>query len=46
MKSLDRLTDYLGGIERRLRSAAFSRGAAVTAAAALVFTVWPRAAGQ
>jgi len=39
MKSLDRLSDYLGAIERRLRYLALSRGAAVTALAALALTV-------
>src|SRR4051794_837172 len=39
MKPLDRLSDYLGAIERRLRFVALSRGAAVTAAAALALTV-------
>jgi len=39
MKPLDRLSDYLGVIERRLRFVALSRGAAVTAAAALLLTV-------
>src|SRR4051812_5662074 len=39
MKPLDRLSDYLGAIERRLRFVALSRGAAVTAAAALMLTV-------
>ena len=35
MNSLDRLKDYLGSLERRLRLMALSRGAAVTAAVAL-----------
>jgi hypothetical protein len=39
MKPLDRLSDYLGALERRLRFLALSRGAAVTAAAALALTV-------
>src|SRR5689334_4692266 len=39
MKPLDRLSDYLGAIERRLRFLAWTRGAAVTAAAALLLTV-------
>src|SRR5436190_11105420 len=39
MKPLDRLSDYLGAIERRLRFVALSRGAAVTAIAALMLTV-------
>src|SRR6476659_9077253 len=39
MKPLDRLSDYLGVIERRLRFVALSRGAAVTAAAALLLTI-------
>src|SRR4051794_17906416 len=38
MKPLDRLSDYLGAIERRMRLVALSRGAAVTAAAALALT--------
>jgi len=39
MKPLDRLSEYLGAVERRLRLLAVTRGAAVTAAAALIFTV-------
>src|SRR5437763_2983053 len=39
MKPLDRLSDYLGAIERRLRFVALTRGAAVIAAAALTLTV-------
>ncbi len=39
MNPLTGLTDYLGRVERRLRVLAFTRGAAITAAAALVFTV-------
>src|SRR5690242_9486439 len=39
MKPLDRLSDYLGAIERRLRLVALTRGAAVTALAALTLTV-------
>ena len=39
MKPLDRLSEYLGAIEQRLRLIALTRGAAVTAAAALVLTV-------
>src|SRR5688572_32583122 len=39
MKPFDRLSDYLGAIERRLRLLAWTRGAAATAAAALIFTV-------
>jgi len=39
MKPLDRLSEYLGAIERRLRLLALTRGAAVTAAAALGLTV-------
>ena len=39
MKPLDRLSDYLGAIERRLRWLVVSRGAAVIAGAALVLTV-------
>src|SRR5947209_5059832 len=39
MKPLDRMSEYLGAIERRLRLIALTRGAAVTAAAALVLTV-------
>src|SRR5579871_3455129 len=37
--NLDRLSDYLGAVERRLRWITLTRGMAVTAAAALVFTV-------
>src|SRR6185369_8282812 len=39
MKPLDRLSDYLGVVERRLRLLAFTRGAAVTALAALTLTL-------
>src|ERR1043165_2411992 len=39
MKPLDRLSDYLGAIERRLRIVALTRGAAVTAFAALALAV-------
>src|SRR5438270_4712040 len=39
MKPLDRLSEYLGAIERRMRVLALTRGAAVTAALALVLTV-------
>ena len=39
MKPLDRLSDYLGAIERRLRLLVLSRGAAVIAGAALALTV-------
>ncbi len=39
MNPLTGLTDYLRRIERRLRIQAFSKGAAITATAALVFTV-------
>src|SRR5262249_42067233 len=39
MKPLDRLSEYLGAIERRLRLLALTRGAAVTAVAALALTV-------
>jgi hypothetical protein len=39
MNPLTGLTDYLRRIERRLRVQAFSKGAAITAAAALIFTV-------
>jgi hypothetical protein len=39
MKPLDRLSEYLGVIERRLRLLALTRGAAVTALAALTLTV-------
>jgi hypothetical protein len=39
MKPLDRLSDYLGVIERRLRILAWTRGAAITAVAALALTV-------
>ncbi len=39
MHPLTSLTDYLRRVERRLRILALSKGAAITAAAALVFTV-------
>src|SRR5690242_1648979 len=39
MKPLDRLSEYLGAIERRLRLVALTRGAAVTAVAALTLTI-------
>jgi hypothetical protein len=39
MRPLDRLSEYLGAIERRMRLVAVTRGAAVTAAAALALTV-------
>src|ERR1051326_7492414 len=39
MKPLDRLSEYLGAIERRLRLLTWTRGAAVTMAAALILTV-------
>src|SRR6266571_4317901 len=39
MKPLDRLSEYLGAIERRMRLLAVSRGIAVTALAALTLTV-------
>src|ERR1035437_2086684 len=39
MKPLERLSEYLGAVERRLRLLAFTRGAALTAAAALALTV-------
>src|SRR5215469_2561703 len=39
MKPLDRLSEYLGAVERRLRLLVLSRGAAVIAAAALGLTV-------
>src|SRR5579872_541295 len=39
MKSLDRLSEYLGAVERRLRLLAVTRGVAVSALAALVLTV-------
>ncbi|HUK16151.1 MAG TPA: hypothetical protein VLW65_07030 [Bryobacteraceae bacterium] len=39
MKPLDRLSEYLGAIERRLRLLVVSRGAAVIAAAALGLTL-------
>src|SRR5579863_10433182 len=39
MKALHGLSEYLGAIEKRLRWIAFSRGAAVIAAAALILTV-------
>ena len=38
-ESVKGLTDYLRRVERRLRVLAFTRGAAITAAAALIFTV-------
>ena len=41
MKPLDRLSEYLGAVERRLRLLALTRGAAVTAAAALPSRCWP-----
>src|SRR5689334_15599944 len=37
--NLNRLSDYLAAVERRLRWVALTRGMAATAAAALVFTV-------
>src|SRR5579883_3012557 len=37
--NLNRLSDYLGAVERRLRWVALTRGIAVTAAAAVAFTV-------
>src|SRR3984957_10138384 len=40
MKPFDRLTDYLSALERRLRWLALSRGVAVSAAAALILTVF------
>ncbi len=46
MKPLDRLSEYLGAIERRLRLLALTRGAAVTAAAALALTVVAVLVGQ
>src|ERR1017187_3748380 len=39
MKPLDRLSEYLGAVERRMRLLAVTRGAAVTALAALALTV-------
>ena len=39
MRPLDRLSDYLGAVERRLRFMAVTRGIAATAGAALIFTV-------
>jgi len=39
MKPLDRLSEYLGALERRLRYLTLSRGAAVTAVAALGLTI-------
>ena len=39
MKPLDRLSEYLGAIERRLRLLALTRGIAVTAGMALALTV-------
>src|ERR1043166_9074996 len=39
MNPLDRLAEYLGRVERRLRMLALTRGAAITAAAALLFTI-------
>ena len=39
MKPFDRLSEYLSALERRMRWLALSRGAAVSAAAALILTV-------
>src|SRR5664279_1703506 len=39
MKPLDRLSEYLGAIERRLRLIALTRGIAVTAGMALALTI-------
>src|SRR5690349_18575905 len=39
MKPLDRLSEYLGAVERRLRLLALTRGIAVTAGLALALTV-------
>src|ERR1017187_8702501 len=39
MKPLDRLSEYLGAIERRLRLIALTRGLAVTAGMALALTI-------
>src|SRR5215510_10172117 len=39
MRPLDRLSEYLGAVERRLRLLALTRGIAVTAGLALAFTV-------
>src|SRR5580765_7553962 len=38
MKPLDHLSEYMSGLERRLRLLAVTRGAAVTAVAALALT--------
>jgi len=39
MNTLDRITQYLAALEKRLRWLAFTRGAALTAATALVLTI-------
>ena len=39
MRPLDRLSEYLGAVERRLRFLALTRGVAATAGAALGLTV-------
>jgi len=39
MRPLDRLSDYLGAVERRLRLMTVTRGLAATAGAALIFTL-------
>src|ERR1700730_17461502 len=39
MNPLDRLSEYLRAVERRLRVLAWTRGAAITAAAALISTI-------
>src|SRR5215472_17467439 len=39
MRPLDRLSEYFGAVERRLRLLAITRGIAATAAAALIFTL-------
>jgi len=39
MNPLTGLTEYVGRVERRLRMLTLSKGAAIAAAAALVFTV-------
>ncbi len=46
MKPFDRLSEYLGAIERRLRWIALTRGAAVTAGAALAADGAGRSGGQ
>ena len=39
MNPLDRLSDYLGAVEKRLRLLAWTRGVAIAAGVALVATV-------